>query len=91
MEGLQRIGLLAHADELDRLAGEVANRQGGTTTGITVCLGEDDTSERQRLIKGLGGIGGILTGHGIHHEQGFHRVDCPMQALDLAHHVFINV
>ncbi len=44
VEGLQGVGFLAHTDELDRLAGEVANRQGGTTTGVTVRLGEDRCS-----------------------------------------------
>jgi hypothetical protein len=37
-----------------------------------------------RLVEGLGGVGGILTGHGVHHEQRFHRIDRGVQALDLA-------
>ena len=91
MKRLQGVGLLAHTDELDRLAGELTHRQRRTTAGITVGLGEDHTGERQRFIKGLGGVGRILTGHGVHHEQGFHRADGPVQALDLAHHVFVDM
>ena len=91
MERLQRIGLLAHTDELDRFAGDVAHRQCGTTAGIAVRLGEDHAGERQRLVEGLGRIGGILTGHGIHHEQGLDRLDGGVEMLDLVHHVAVDV
>ena len=91
VERLQGIGLLAHTDKLDRLAGKVANRESGTTAGITIRLGQNHTGERQGFIEGLGRIGGILTGHGIDHEQGFHRADGPVQALYLTHHVFIDM
>lgn len=88
---LQRIGFFAHTDKLDRLAGDVAHRQRSTTTGIAVRLGEDHAGERQRFIERLGGVGGILTCHGIHHEQGLDRLDGGMQILNLGHHLAVDV
>ncbi|MNL11557.1 hypothetical protein D3C87_1323970 [compost metagenome] len=91
MERIERFALLAHTDELDRLAGDGAHRQRGTATGVAVDLGQDHTGQRQRITKGLGRVGGVLAGHGVDHEQGFDRVDRGMQRLDLAHHLFIDV
>ncbi len=89
--GSKRFALLAHTDELDRLAGDGAYRQRGTATGVTVDLGQDHAGQRQCITERLGGVGRVLAGHGIDHEQGFHRVDRGMQRLDLAHHFFIDV
>ncbi|MNM79531.1 hypothetical protein D3C81_914660 [compost metagenome] len=91
MEWLQRIGLLAHTEELDGLAGDVTDRQRGTATRVAVDLGQHYAGQRQRLVKGLGRIGGILTGHGIDHKQGFHRLDRRMHLFDLVHHRFVYV
>ena len=37
--------------------------------------------QRQRIVEGFGGIGGVLTGHGIDHEQGLDRIDRRMHRL----------
>src|SRR6185295_4445988 len=50
MERLQPGQLLAHARELDRLAGDVANREGRAPAAIAVELGEDHAGERQALV-----------------------------------------
>ena len=73
----------------DRFAGDVAHRQCGTTAGINPPC-KDHTGERQRLAEGLGGIGSILACHGIHHEQGFDRLDGGADP-DLRHHFAIDV
>jgi len=91
VEGLEGLGLLAHTDELDRLACDGAHRQRGTATGITVDLGQHHTGQRQGLAERLGGVGSVLTGHGVDHEQGLDRLDCGMQGLDLVHHVGVDV
>ncbi len=91
VERIERFALLAHTDELDRLAGDGAHRQRGTATGVAVDLGQDHTGQRQRIAEGLGRVGGVLTGHGVDHEQGFNRVDRSVQRLDLAHHLFVDV
>ena len=64
MEGLQRRGLLADPEELDRLAGDVADRQRRAAAGVAVGLGEDDAGQRQGVVERLGGVGGVLAGHG---------------------------
>ena len=89
MERLQSIGLFTHTHELDRLAGNVTHRQRGTATGVTIGFGQYHTGQRQRFVKGLGGVGSILTCHGINHEQGFNRLDGGVQILDLTHHLFV--
>ena len=91
VERLKGFGLLAHTDELDRLAGDGTNGQCGTATGVAVDLGQDHTGQRQRIAEGLGRVGGVLTGHGVDHEQRFDRVDRGVQRLDLAHHLFVDV
>ena len=90
MEGLERVALLAHTNELDRLAGDMAYGQGSTATGITVDLGQHHARQRQRLAERLGRVGGVLAGHGVDHEQRFDRVDRSMQRLDLGHHLGIH-
>ena len=91
MERIQRFGLLAHAEELDRLAGDGTHRQRCTAARVAIDLGQHHTGQRQRVIEGLGGIGGILAGHGVNHEQGFHRLDRRVHLLDLVHHLGIDV
>ena len=91
VERLERFALLAHTDELDRLASNGTYRQRGTATGVAVDLGEDHAGQRQCVTKGLGGVGRILAGHRVDHEQGLDRVDRGMQRLDLAHHLFVDV
>ncbi|MNJ09541.1 hypothetical protein D3C77_36850 [compost metagenome] len=91
MERLERFALLAHTDELDRLAGNGPHRQRGTATGVAVDLGQDHTGQRQRITKRLGGVGSILTGHGVDHEQRLDRLDRGVQVLDLGHHFGVDV
>ncbi|MNZ69798.1 hypothetical protein D3C78_881120 [compost metagenome] len=91
VEGLESLGFLTHTDELDRLAGDGTYRKRGTATGITVDLGQHHAGQRQGFTEGLGGIGGVLAGHGIDHEQGFNRLDRGMQRLDFVHHVGVDV
>lgn len=86
MENIQAVDLFAGTDELDRLAGDVAHAQCGTAAGVAVGLGQHHAGQRQRLTEGLGGVGRVLTGHGIDHEQGFGGVDRGVQRLDLVHH-----
>ncbi|MNM44050.1 hypothetical protein D3C81_549410 [compost metagenome] len=91
VERLERFALLAHTDELDRLAGNGAHRQRSTATGVTVDLGQDHTGQRQRITKRLGGVGGVLTGHGVNHEQRLDRLDRGVQVFDLGHHLGVDM
>src|SRR5699024_7869688 len=45
VEDIEVLELLTGGGEHDRLAGDLTDGQGGTTTGVTVELGEHDTGE----------------------------------------------
>ena len=47
MEGLEGVGLFAGADELDGLAGDVADGERRAAAGVAVHLGEDDAGEAE--------------------------------------------
>ena len=68
MEGFQAVELFAHADEFDRLAGDVVYRQRRAAARIAIQLGQNNPGQRQRLAKCLGSVDRILAGHGIHYE-----------------------
>ena len=82
--------LLAGAGELDRRAGDMPHRQRRAAARIAIELGQNHAGERQRVVKRLGGIDGILAEHGIGHKQCFNRTDGSVQGGDLLHHRFID-
>ena len=55
VEDVEVFELLAGGREQDRLAGDLANRQRGTTTGVAVELGEHHTGEADAVGERLGG------------------------------------
>ena len=75
MERLERIVLFADADELDGLAGDLANRKRRAAAGIAVHLGEDDAGQRQLLVELVGGVDRVLSGHGVGDEQDLLRIE----------------
>ena len=84
MEGLQRLHLFAGADELDRCAAHLANRQGGATTRIAIELGEHRAGDAHLCMERAGELGRLLADHRVDHQQhlvGLHRLADP-------HHLF---
>ena len=53
VEDLERVGLLAHRDELDRLAGDLADGKRAAAAGVAVELGHDHAVEVDALGEGL--------------------------------------
>ena len=51
VEGLEVLELLAHADELDGLAGDRLDGEGRAAAGVAVQLGEDDAVEVHLLVR----------------------------------------
>ena len=90
MEGLQRIALLTHAEELDRLAGDMPHRKRRTTPGVAIDLGQHHAGQRQCIAERTGGVRRILTGHGVDHEQRFRRLDRRVNSLNLGHHLGVD-
>ncbi len=69
--------LLARGGEHHRLAGHLRDRQRGTTTGVTVELGEDDAVVPDAVEERLRGVDRVLADHRVDDEEhlvGGHRV-----------------
>lgn len=81
---------MVRGEAIDRFAGHMAHRQRGPATGITIELGQHHPGQGQGLVERTRGIDGILTQHGVNHEQGFDGVQRGMQSLDLGHHLFVD-
>ena len=91
MERLERIGLLADADELQRLAGDVADRKRRAAARIAIHLGEDDAGDAEALVELVGGLHRVLPGHGVGDEQDLDRVQLLLQLLQLGHQLVVDV
>ena len=62
MKGLERVDPLAHAGELDRLAGDRAHRQGRAAAGVAVEAGEDDSGKIDLAREAGGDVDRVLAG-----------------------------
>ena len=71
MERLEGVGLLAYAQELDGLAGDVTDGEGCAAAGVAVHFRQDHTSQAEALVEVGGGIDGVLAGHGVGDEEDF--------------------
>ena len=74
VELLQRIDLLARADELDRLAGDGAHRERGAAAGIAVHAGQHDAGDAEAAVEGARGVDRVLAGERIGDEEHLVRV-----------------
>ena len=68
VERLELVELLPLADELDRHAGHLPDRQRRAAAGVAVELGQDHAVELERLVEGLGRGDGVLAGQGVADE-----------------------
>ena len=75
MERFERVEFLAHADELQRLAGDVADRKRRAAARVAIHLGQDHAGDAQPLVEFVGRFHGVLPGHGVGHEQDLDRVE----------------
>ena len=89
MEHIQRFHLLARTDEFYRLVDHRADTQCRTATSIAVQLRQYHAVEIQPVVELLGGVYGILTGHGIHDEQRLGWLDSALDSRYLVHHLLI--
>ena len=91
MENLKGVELFPHPDELDRLTGDCTNRQGRTTAGITIHLGQDNASQRQLLIEARRHRHRILPGHSVSDKKDFLRGDRLDDPHELTHQLGVNM
>ncbi len=71
MEGFEGVGLFAGGEELDGLAGDLADGEGGAAAGVAVHFGEDGAGDGESVVEGFGGVDGVLAGHGVGDEEDF--------------------
>ena len=69
VEDLERIGLLAGAEELDREPGDGRDAERGAAAGVAIDLGQDEAGHRDRRDERLGDADGLLAGHGVDDER----------------------
>ena len=90
MEDLERVGLLAGAEELDRDAGDRRDRESGAAAGVAVDLGQDQAGDRHGGDERLGDGHGLLAGHRVHHEERLDRMDGGVDRGDLGHQRLVD-
>ena len=90
MEYIQILHLFSGRDKLDRLVDHVTNRNGSTTSGITIQFGEDYPIKIESIVKGLRSIHCILTRHGVDYKKCFGWIERFFELLNLLHHRLIH-
>ena len=91
MEGLDIAQLFAGTGKLDGLARHGPDRQRRAAAGVAVQLGDNDAVDAQLFIEGFRHIHGVLTGHGVHHQQDFLGMNRRLDFLQLLHQRFVDV
>ena len=91
VEHLEIGKLFTDADILDRSARHRLDGQGRAAAGIAVHLGQDHAGQGQILVEGFGHGHGILTGHGVGHEQNFLRLYGGLDVHQLLHEQGVDV
>ena len=90
MEHLEGIHLFARRDELQRFVDHRTDGDGCTAAGVAVELREHHAVVIQSFVELSGSVHGILSRHGIHHEEGLGGLDGSLDGRYLLHHRFVH-
>ena len=90
VEDIEIIELLTGRGVHDGLARNLADRQGRTTAGVTVQLGENNAGKVHAIAEGLGRLYGVLADHGVDDKEDFVRVDGIADIARLRHQCLID-
>ena len=91
MEFLQPIQLFTDTNKLDRDASHSLNAECCSAASIAVQLGENHAIQFQSVIKRLGTVDRILTGHRIANQQSLVRSNAAVNLLQLFHQRRVDV
>ncbi len=91
VEWLQRFQLLAHADQLDRLAGDRAHAQGGTAAGVTIHACQHDAGQADPLMERARQRHRVLAGQRVGHQQRFMGPDPVAHRRQLQHQAVVDM
>ncbi len=90
MEIVERIDLLADADQLDRLAGDMPHRERRAAAAVAVHAGQDDAGDAERIVEGGRGPHRILAGQRIGDEQDLVRAGLLLDLGDFGHQLHVD-
>ena len=91
VEHLERVGLLAGAEELDRDAGDRADRQGRAAAGVAVDLGQHQAGDARPRPRSLRDGDRLLADHRVDDEQRLRPASSPSaHGADLGHQRLVD-
>ena len=91
MEILQRVPLLADAEQLDRLAGHRAHGERRAAAPVAVDAGEHDAGDADALVEAGGELHGVLAGQAVGDQQRLVRPRDVAHVRRLLHQRFVDV
>src|SRR5438874_2281172 len=91
IERLERVILLADADEFHRLTSDLFDRQRRTTSRVAVHLCQDDPGDANASMKFFRRSDCVLSGHRIRNEKNFDRMSLAFDRDQLLHQLMIDV
>ena len=90
MEILERIHLLAGADELYRLARHRTHGERGAAAAVAVDPREHDSGQADAIVEGAREVDGVLAGQRVGNEQHLVRIGGALDVGRFRHHRFIE-
>ena len=90
VEGFEGVGFFAGGEELDGGTGDFADRERGAAAGVAVHFGEDGAGDLQAVVEGLGGVDGVLAGHGVGDEEDLGGVEGGFELGHFVHEGFVD-
>ena len=91
MEILDRVHLLADAEQLDRLAGDRAHRERRAAAPVAVHAGQHDAGEADPLVEVLGEIDRVLAGQRVGDQEDLVRPDGVADVRHLLHQRLVDM
>ena len=89
-ELLEPVERLAHAEELDWLAGDLLDREGRAAAGVAVELREDEAVDREPPVELGGGLHRVLADHRVADEEDVLGRDRLLDLLELGHELLVD-
>jgi hypothetical protein len=89
-ELLEAVERLAHAEELDGLAGDLLDGEGRAAAGVAVELREDEAVEGEAPVELRRGLHGVLADHRVGYEEDVLGGDRPLDLLELDHELLVD-
>ena len=90
VELVDGLHLFARTDEFDGLVHHRADGEGRAAAGVAVQFGEHHAVEVQPVVELLCRVHGVLSRHGVHHEERFVRLYGVLDGGDFLHHLFVH-